>query len=298
MGLARPSCTIHGLLASGAPAGVLLRRGPTMWTELVWWDTATDRFQRGQWFRGRIYTRRCDISPDGELFVYFAAKRGNARVLEGGYAETWTAVSRPPFYTALSLWPKGDSWDGGGWFAGPRELHLNHGCQAEPHPRHPVPKSLRVHTNACGRGEDLPIFDDVVRAKGWVRQGRHDDEPPLRAVRGPHAWVRRHPVADLALRMEFEGWDPAKPGGPLHFGFAITRTSDGEMLDVVDATWADWDQHGRLVYTSGGRLLAADPAGRRLAPAVLVDLTADVPERIEAPGWATRWPGPGARRPR
>lgn len=44
------------LFAARAPVAVIFRRG------------------RGHWFHGRIYTRRCDLSPDGELLVYFASK--------------------------------------------------------------------------------------------------------------------------------------------------------------------------------------------------------------------------------
>ena len=60
-------------------------------------------------FKGRIYERRCDLSPDGQLLGYFAADRLS------GFG-TWTAVSRPPFLTALALWPKGDAWGGGAFF--------------------------------------------------------------------------------------------------------------------------------------------------------------------------------------
>jgi hypothetical protein len=42
--------------------------------QLTNWDTDTDSFDLGQWFRGRIYERRCDLSPDGSLLVYFAQK--------------------------------------------------------------------------------------------------------------------------------------------------------------------------------------------------------------------------------
>ena len=44
------------LFAARAPVAVIFRHG------------------RGHWFHGRIYTRRCDLSPDGELLVYFASK--------------------------------------------------------------------------------------------------------------------------------------------------------------------------------------------------------------------------------
>ena len=65
-------CRLFVYLASEAPIGVVLRRGPSAWTRLSVWHTDTDTFEHGQWFRGRVYERRSDVSPDGALFAYFA----------------------------------------------------------------------------------------------------------------------------------------------------------------------------------------------------------------------------------
>jgi hypothetical protein len=97
--------------------------------------------------------------------------------------------------------------------------------------------------------------------------------------------------------MEYDGWNPRRPGGPLHFSYALARGSDGELLDVLDATWADWDLAGRLVYTGAGRAYA-----RRVdrGDAITVaDFSDDVPTPILPPAWATKWPWErGGRRPR
>lgn len=297
----RASCTIHAVVAAAAPVVVLFRRGPTLRTELIRWDTSSDRFERGQWLHGRIYTRRCDVSPDGELLVAFVAKHGSTRAHAGGYTDTWTAISRPPFLTALALWPKGDAWDGGGWFSSPRELHLNHAGAAATHPAHPLPVAgdFAIHTNRGGRGEDLPILDDILSAKGWWRIPTGQEHGELRAVRGPHVWLRRHPREDLVLRMEYDGWNPRRPGGPLHFSYALARASDGELLDVVDAAWADWDLAGRLVYTDGGRVYARPFGPGAAASDLIADFSDDAPTPILPPAWAMKWPwAPGGRRPR
>src|SRR5215469_609509 len=68
------SCRIVGLLAAATPRVVLLRRGPTKWVQLILWHTDTDTFEEGQWFHGRIYEARSDLSPDGTLFLYLARK--------------------------------------------------------------------------------------------------------------------------------------------------------------------------------------------------------------------------------
>lgn len=71
---ANAPCRLYVFLARDAPIGVVLRRGPAAWVQLSVWHTDTDRFEHGQWFGGRVYERRCDVSADGALFVYFAHK--------------------------------------------------------------------------------------------------------------------------------------------------------------------------------------------------------------------------------
>jgi hypothetical protein len=62
-----PSTRLHVLLARRSGRGVVLRRGPSERVALVAWDTDRHGFELGQWFHGRIYERRCDLSPSGEL---------------------------------------------------------------------------------------------------------------------------------------------------------------------------------------------------------------------------------------
>ncbi len=84
------------------------------------WDLSSDTFEAGQWFKGRVYERSCDLSPKGDRLIYFAGK----------YREplyTWTAVSRPPFFTAVALWQGLSCWGGGGLFAREDEMSLHWG---------------------------------------------------------------------------------------------------------------------------------------------------------------------------
>ena len=70
------------ILARAARVAVVLRRGPSKEVLLVRWDLATDAFEAGQWLNGRVYERRCDLSPSGELVVCFVAsyrRRPDAR---------------------------------------------------------------------------------------------------------------------------------------------------------------------------------------------------------------------------
>jgi hypothetical protein len=81
-----------------------------------------------------MYPRRSDLSPNGKLLVCFCAKWSKSRIEEveamldkkkaaalphdlrlllkrkpkvgTEYSSAWTAVSKPPYLTALGLWPQ------------------------------------------------------------------------------------------------------------------------------------------------------------------------------------------------
>lgn len=122
------------VMAAKARVAVVIRRGPSQWAHLTLWNTERDELDEGAWFRGRIYAEKCDLSPDGQLFVY-AAHQGNK--LQTSYTDSWTAVSRPPWLHALALWPMGTTYGGGGRFTDNRRLILRGASKAHvDHPAH------------------------------------------------------------------------------------------------------------------------------------------------------------------
>lgn len=68
----KPPCRISLVFAREAAVAVVLRRGPSKLVKVLKWSTGDDEIEDGQWLRGGIYEERCDLSPDGKLFVYFA----------------------------------------------------------------------------------------------------------------------------------------------------------------------------------------------------------------------------------
>jgi hypothetical protein len=83
------------IVARQARRAVVFRCRPTRKTRLFVWNLRDDMLEGRQWFFGRIYERRCDLSLDGKLLSYFAAK------FVKPYG-TWTAISRPPYFAALA----------------------------------------------------------------------------------------------------------------------------------------------------------------------------------------------------
>jgi hypothetical protein len=156
-----PPCRLSLVFASEAPVAVVLRRGPSKWVEMIQWHTSTDSFEHGHWLHGRVFGERCGLSPNGRLFVYFVAKDG-LRGLRGqkaeGYKPTFTAVSKPPYFTALAMWPEGSTYGGGGRFIDNNTLCLGYGAPPPHHhrrlacgsplphhPRHP-PGPLNIYS--------------------------------------------------------------------------------------------------------------------------------------------------------
>ena len=277
-----PAPRIHVILASKAPVGVVLRRGPSKWVELIHWDRVTDQFTRGAWFHGRIYERRCDLSPHGNLFVYFAQKLGDPH--DASYTYAWTAVSKPPWLTALGLWPKGNCWDGGGLFSSDHDLWINHSIDgALAHPDH-VPTELHVTSEDRGRGEDFPIYGLRLERDGWIPISNMRTE--LRGSQGyrtlqSDVWERPWKQLKLILRHSLDGWRA-------RFEYELSGNEGSQVL--AGAEWADWDSDRGLVYAADGRLYRVRPSETGLdQPAEIANFAADRPKPRTPPDWATRW---------
>src|SRR5262249_19539217 len=120
--------------------GVILRRGPSRWWRASLWDIRRDEIKGGQWFHGKLYPEKCDLSPKGELLLYFGGKFRD-RDIESGYGITYTAVSRAPYLTARALWPYCGTWGGRGVFLDEQTVILP---QSTAHHRDHPPGPLKV----------------------------------------------------------------------------------------------------------------------------------------------------------
>lgn len=282
-------CRLFFILARKEPVAVIFRRGPSGWVQLINWNTSSDEFISGQWFHGRIYERRCDLSPSGSLLIYFCNKI-NARTLKDQeYTKAWTAISHPPYLTALALWPKGDCWHGGGLFRDDRTVWLNHKpAVAKPHPKH-MPKKLKVIPNPSARGEDDPIFSMRLERDGWklVHEWKVENRgyPRMFATLQPEVREKSLPSWPWVLRLirSISGLDYKEE-------FILIEKNRHLEVPLERAAWADWDRHGRLVLARDGRILAirVEPNGH-LIEHELLDLNHVKPAPVEPPYWAKNW---------
>ena len=274
----RSPCRLFVYLAREAPVGVVLRRGPSDWVRLSLWHTDEDRFVLGQWMRARVFERRSDLSSDGQLFVAFV--RGSAGPNRGN-TDTWVAVSRPPFFTALALWFVGGTYYTGGYFPERQRLWL---AWDSPQPdQGRLPSWLKMtserppYIDGTNDWTDRTVWITRLLRAGWKR----------REGAVPETWERLNPGGDMILGMrivtnlEFRAF-----GGRYVIEYTVRPVLDGDEIEIGRATWADWDQRGRLILAQGGRLLHWQPAGLT----TIADFNDQVPDPQPAPPWATDWP--------
>jgi hypothetical protein len=223
---ARPAARLHVILAREAPLAVVVRRGPAKEVCTLLWNRRTDEFTLGQWLRGRIYEDRCDLSPDGRYFIYFAYDGRPHRE----HGPSWTAISRAPWLKAIALYAKGSTWGGGGYFTGARTYWLDsdHRC---------------VQDTTEVRRDLGAVYPQIWHARwaeaGWQFREALDAKGAKRAFREkalPRGWM---------LRLRF--WESC---------YELEHVPSKLIKTFPRWGWAEWDRH-RLVWAERGCLFAA-----------------------------------------
>jgi hypothetical protein len=277
-------CRLFCLLAKQAPIGLIVRRGPSTWVQLSLWHTDTDEIEYGQWFHGRVLEDRCDLSPDGLLFLYFASKYGRSQF------NTWTAISRPPYFTALALWPLGDSWGGGGLFVDGKSLLLNFNPGSVPALKgHEPPPWLKVSMYMGGLGK---ILGERLCRDGWTRLQEGVRSPNQRALKllVPEIFQKCSSDGELVLLRKYLGYDSKRFGSPMIYEFSLKDFAHRQEFLLEGVTWADLDHRQRLVLTKNdGCLYACDQPNVEFSLQMLANLNSQHPKSMSTPEWATTW---------
>jgi hypothetical protein len=276
-------CRLFVYLAREAPIAVVLRRGPSDWTQLSLWHTDTDAIEAGQWLKGRVYERRCDVSAGGSLFAAFVRQSGAARPGQPKGADTWVAVSRPPYFTALALWFIGGTYHTGAFF--PDRDSLWTGFQDAAPDIGEVPSWLKLtapsnipYVDRSQEWTDRTVHFNRLLRDGWQRL----DDDVYRTK-----WQHRHPSRPQTLLMtqQFESFQ--EYGGPYVTEYELRDDTDRTTQSLGWASWAGWDQQGRLVLSQDGRLLAWSAAA---GFSEIADLNDAAPDPQPSPAWAREWP--------
>lgn len=244
---------VHPILARNANTAVIIRRGPSKSVCTMLWDRRNDTFKLGQWLRGRIYERRCDLSPDGRHFIYFAMNGKWGGPVKG----SWTAISRAPYLKALALWPWDDCWNGGGLFLTDSRFWRNAGYHAdEPDTVGRLRKKLVEEPGypfeESYGGECPGVYYPRLQRDGWklVRF-----EPP--SANDQIAVFEKPLPKEWLLEKSAHATIDHPVGSGCYFDtHRLIHPESETVLDHSEWEWADLDRK-RLVWVTKGVLYAA-----------------------------------------
>jgi len=287
---------LYVLLSRNASVGVIFRRGPSNQVLLIRWNLEQDTFDLGQWLKGRIYERRCDLNPEGDMLLYFAANWKEPY-------QPWSAISLPPYLTALALWPKGDGWGGGGQFVSRDQIALNHreGEMAIA-TGFSIPNWLTVRQigDRPGWGEDNPVWSERLRRDGWrltvYPNATKNDfsakvwieyDPPI-------TWQKAHPLSPEEYTLQMLILGVKERNGPWYLTEHTIARKGGHIETIGRSEWADWSREGDLLFSQSGCLFRLRYINGVLGGVESSEMVADFSklkfQSTKAPEEARHWP--------
>lgn len=279
------------ILARETSLAVVIRRGPSKHTQLLLWNRETDEFTPGQWFKGRVYEKRCDLSPSGKYFVYFGGKQKPP-------IYTYTVVSKPPYFTALALWADGCEV-GGGLFENDTKLILNHSAYFNKmEPRFKLGEDFKIRALDYFRTSEYNLFFQRLVNYGWsdgpdYALGAYNrDQVPRMKFYNPRVFWKelRNEKKSLSLVYSVEGFYNSKKTWV--DSYSIVEDGQPQILNEVE--WADIDKNGELLFAKSGKIFRlknhTESNFNDLSEAQeLIDLSKFEFEEMVAPDWAKEW---------
>lgn len=238
---------VHIILARDTDRSIIIRRGPSKSVCTISWDRKKDEFQVGQWLRGRIYERRCDLSPDGRHFIYFAMNGKWSGKMKG----SWTAISKAPYIKAVGIWTNGSCWNGGGLFMDNDSYWLNafmfgHEPQMQP------PANLHEFREFPFResygGECPGVYYIRLQRDGWKLTGHSKNGSDGYSTFErylPHGWILEK-TAHATI-------DHPVGKGCYYDTHRLMQKDDTTSMDYPDWEWAELDGK-QLVWVEKGVL--------------------------------------------
>lgn len=148
----------------------------------------------------------------------------------------WTAVSTPPYFSALAIWPCFGHWTGGGFFAGPREIILYEpDCGLTPIQNAPLPSTLTI--SPWSRIKDVDIRPAIARNPSRNPSHRHEDIAIALHLAGCRFvdWSEVTPAGDLLFACDGSIWrHPAWDG-------SLTPSILGNARKLIDLSASSFE---------------------------------------------------------
>lgn len=234
---------VHILIARNSSDALVIRRGPAKKTCIIGWDRKQNTFHVGQWLKGRIYERRCDIAPSGKHWVYFAMNGKWDSETKG----SWTAIAKTPWLKAVDLMGKGDTHQGGGLFIDDHTYWLNGGHETlhtSGEFKQGTPDvNLRYYGSEC-----LSVYYPRLDRDGWIMRSTTVGETKYEGT--------------LFEKELSEGWKlikvcPSRTNTPkgksCYWDEHILTSANGAIIAKPDWEWAEWVDN-TIAYVEQGCL--------------------------------------------
>ncbi|HWD37991.1 MAG TPA: hypothetical protein VG944_04030 [Fimbriimonas sp.] len=259
------------LKAASAPLAVVFRQGPPRQTQQLLWNLDTDELVPGQWIKAYLTISDCDLSPDGRyLLGVFQDDRfkRQERAVDGGLKQAlpyWTALSKPPYFTALAIWFHQAPYDHkGGYWHNASELRVSMPDRDWDRGKFLCAPPFDVRHETNPRRRSVTALQ-MVRS-GWAR--RSDDAPSAKA---PSTWVKAGDRVTLRRRVRLV----------LDDVWAV-ELGQNRTIDDIQPSFLEFDSRGRVIFAQDGRLFAWEncPQG---SPKLIADLTSNRFEPAPAP---------------
>jgi hypothetical protein len=254
----------HVLLASDEPVAVIFYRKSRLTTYCLHLDYEKrkngfrDRLSKGSRFYGRIFPERCDLSPDGNLMIYFAMR--GKRTKGKSDPSTWTALCTPPWLKAHLFFPNGSTWGGGGVFLRDRRIVIFDSPPEDAGPEYESFRSYRIlrETKSLSATETA-----ILKARFALPAVTTYPQPSDRRTR------------TMLVRTA----QPRRLGSYDQFDYVLKDAAGNDVPgaeEIVLANWAGWDHYGRLMVAAGRyfHIYEVNPGKPLPRPAKVLDLEA------------------------
>ncbi|UUC45147.1 hypothetical protein [Flavobacterium cerinum] len=240
------------------------------------WNLDNDTLEPGQWINKKVLMRNCDISPSGKYLIYPIDNFENSDYRDN--SNNRTAICKPPFWTALTVWEHDHALfdTGGGLFADEKTVLLNlYTTQA--HKEYPVPSDLNVsrfHTRkeySPWKGHINLLHEHRLEMNGWTEQNDPDfiqkETEQLTVKNVSEHWlaIDRRSIEPIVPKL----WKKSITNSTALYMITFYHVEHRKNVDLFyvgkkdkktklkGIKWADIDNRNRIIATMGGKLYAS-----------------------------------------